>query len=370
MKTIVINGKEYKVNNGQPLKSMLSELGFVFPCGGQGRCGRCKITCKDIEHTPLDKRFFNKEQLDFGLRLACDKIVKDDYDITIDQNSFSQTKIARKLSECRISVSIGMQEITVSILDDEIAETVIVSNPLAKYHSYSNLYKSYNNDRSSFSKLLRNCIGTESVELIEKYSVAKADTLAIAASEFYVKALLGVPQTQEILDYNLLVENDNLSLPTDQVYILPIVNEYFGGDLLCETVELKENSLLISCEDVCAFAYIGKEENTVAAMWDISYQDELELTGIKAAMLTLIKDKPEEPLVYLYGSYLNKVAPIVEELNLTHIDNLSKRVENIARACLSSRFRAKLNKEKARCSYIDIVNSEDFHSFFANSYKE
>jgi ferredoxin len=369
MKNIVINGKSYVVEDNFPLKKLLTQLGFVFPCGGEGRCGRCKISCNKIRATSLDAKFLNEKQLNSGMRLACDKLAEDNYDITIDSALFGVQENVRKLTECRISVSIGIQEVAISILDDEIVETIVLPNPLFSYGSFTSLSKKYSADRPTFSKMLRNCIGKESVELFEKYGTAKADTLAIGASEFYIKVLLGLPLNQEIPDYNALVEKDNLSLPTEQIYILPMVNQYFGGDLLCETVELKEYSLLINCEDVCSFAYIGKEENTIAAMWDITYQEKLELTGIKAAILTLLKDKMP-PIVYLYGNFLEFVAPILEELNLTHIDNVTKKIDNIARACLFSRFRARLNKEKARSSYFDIVNSEDFHYFFAISYKD
>lgn len=368
MKKIEINGKTYTVEDNIPLKKLLTELGFAFPCGGEGRCGRCKISCNEIKATALDARFLNEKQLVQGTRLACDKIVENDYNITIDSQLFGVQNNVKKLSECRISVSIGIQDVAISILDDEIVETIVRPNPLLSYGMFTSLSKKYSADRPTFSKMLRNCIGKESVELFEKYGTAKADTLAIAGSEFYIKALLGVPLNQEINDYNELVEKDNLSLPTEQIYILPMINQYFGGDLLCETVELKENSLLISCEDVCSFAYIGKEENKIAAMWDITYKESLELNGIKAAILTLIKDKIP-PIVYLYGANTKKIAPILDELNLTYIDNMTNRTQNIAKACLYSRFRAKLNKEKARSSYFDILNSEDFHNFFANSYK-
>lgn len=367
MKTVVVNGKNYLAEDNASLKNLLEELHFSFPCGGEGKCGRCKITCKEMKATARDAKFLNEKQLVSGIRLACDKLIEGNYNITVDPELFGGAENVKKLSECRISACIGSQNITISILDEEIVETVILSNPLYAYGTYTSLGKKYSADRATFSKLLRNSIGRECVELFEKYGAAKADTLAIAGSEFYIKVLLGIPLSQEVPDYNELIENDNLSLPTEQVYILPMVNQYIGGELLCEIIELKENSLLISCEDVCAFAYIGKEENTLAAMWDMTYSDNLELVSIKSAILTLLKGKEAMPLVYLYGSSLDKVAHIVEELNLTHIDNLSKRIDNVARACLYSKFRTKLNKEKGRCVYFDIVNSEDFHDIFARS---
>jgi len=369
MKSVVINGKKYLVEDNSSLKTLLKELGFTFPCGGEGKCGRCRITCNEIKATALDSRFLNEKQLVGGIRLACDKKVEDNYDIKVDPELFGGAENVKKLSECRVSAVIGSQNVTISILDTDIVETVTLKNPLTEYGNFSAQAEKYPSDRATFSKLLRNCIGKESVELFEKYGAAKADTLSIAGNEFYIKALMGIPLKTEVDDYNELAEDDNLSLPTELVYVLPVINSYIGGDILCETVELKENSLLIDCGDICAFAYIGEEENTLAAMWDMTYT-ELELSGIKAAVRTIMKGKEGAPAVYLYGENAGKVAPIIEELNLTHIENPSKRIENAAKACLNSRFRAKLNKEKARSVYLDILGSETFHENFArNEYK-
>ena len=56
MKKVEINGKTYTVEDNIPLKKLLTELGFAFPCGGEGRCGRCKISCNEIKATALDAR--------------------------------------------------------------------------------------------------------------------------------------------------------------------------------------------------------------------------------------------------------------------------------------------------------------------------
>jgi ferredoxin len=363
MKQVIINGKNYDVEDNSSLKDLLESLGFIFPCGGVGKCGRCRINCKNLETTELDKRFLNDIQLANGVHLACDKKIVNNLNIDIESALLGELKKNVKLTDCRIAVSLASQNISISILDTDIVETVVLPNPLLKYGSYSELSKLYNLDRATFSKLLRNCIGKESVELFEKYGTAKADTIALAGNEFYIKILLGIPLEQEVADYNSLLENDNLSLPVELVYILPTYNNFIGGDIISEMVSLPSNSLLIDCENICVFAYIGEMENTLTAMWDLRY-DSLEIMGIKAAIKTLIENKEATPIVYLYGSNSDKVACIVEELGLTHIEK-SKNNDNIAKACLFNRFRVKLNKEKVRSTYFNLADNEQFHKHFS-----
>lgn len=366
---ITINQKIYKADDGAELKPLLEKLGVIFPCKGQGICGKCKIECRQLAPTALDRKFFNDYQLKSGMRLACDKRINSGLDIIIDEQSINISQFQfKKLSECRIAVSLGIQTIEISILDTEIVENVVLENPLNMYRSYSEISEQYSSERLAFSKLLKSCIGKECVELFEKYGAAKAETIAIAGSELYIKILLGLPLSQKISDYGLLVENDNIGLPADNIYFLPAINNYIGGEILCETTAFAENSMLIDCENICVFAFIGKDSNEFSAMWDVNYDDEISLCGLYSAVKTMLNRADAQPIVYLYGKNKGKIIPLIEELNLTHIEK-KKNIEYVAKACLNSRFRAKLNKEKARSAYFDLLNSEEFHEYFSISCK-
>ena len=64
------------------LRTLLESEGFIFPCGGKGLCGRCKIVAPTLPITEKDKAFISEADLERGIRLACDKVI--DGEIEID----------------------------------------------------------------------------------------------------------------------------------------------------------------------------------------------------------------------------------------------------------------------------------------------
>ena len=64
-----------KKEKGSSLKKIIQDenIDFIFPCGGLGKCGNCKITVlKGIEKSSkIDEMKLSKEEIKFGKRLAC-----------------------------------------------------------------------------------------------------------------------------------------------------------------------------------------------------------------------------------------------------------------------------------------------------------
>lgn len=72
---IILEGKEYISREDESILDTLTKSGeaFSFPCGGRGTCGKCKIQLLEGE-LPVsteDEKFFSKEELEQGYRLAC-----------------------------------------------------------------------------------------------------------------------------------------------------------------------------------------------------------------------------------------------------------------------------------------------------------
>ena len=74
---IIQDSKQYvlKARSGRRLKELISAAGiFVpYPCGGNGRCGKCVISFDKGAPTPndTDKNFLSKEELAGGKRILC-----------------------------------------------------------------------------------------------------------------------------------------------------------------------------------------------------------------------------------------------------------------------------------------------------------
>lgn len=359
---IVFNGKIIEAKEGDGLKEILQNAGVNFPCGGTGRCGKCRITCPDLAPTKLDERFLTEEQIESGIRLACDKRLERDLTVRYDGETVSAR--TRDLDACRIACSIGYDRIEIGIMDDTIAEKVVIENPLLACGSLSELNEAYLRDGDRITKLLRAALGKESIELFEKYDKAKAETFAIATNGIYAHILLGLPLDEAVPDYNAIADPGKMSLPAETVYFLPIINDYLGGDVLAETVNYPDNTILIDCEDILTIISMGEEDNCAAVMWDVDYDDEVSKKAIAAAIKTILPDE-KTPFVRLYGEYKEEVIELLPSI-LSYSEN-DKDLSNVAKACLMLRFRAKLNKEKARTSVLNLLNSEKFHDFLAGS---
>lgn len=357
---IEINGTRYDADAGTSLKKILSEYGFVFPCGGTGKCGKCRIKCSAIPITQLDERFLSDSAIAEGWRIACDKTIGGEY--IIECPPPTRPERVRELSSCNIAVRIGVRNLEIGIVDDEIAEKVIVKNPLFNENGLALSATDYEEDKVKYSRILRAVIGKESIELFEKYGKAKAETMAIASSGYFASILTVTSLDSEISDYNDYVDANNLSLPTESIYFLPIKNTYIGGDVFAETINFSDNTMLIDCDDIFKIVSIGREENVACAMWDMVYDD----TGLKAVRAAIKTMRPDgyTPFVYLYGKNANRVESILMQEGLT-FTRAKYNLENVAKTCYGLRFRTKLNKEKDRTSVRNLLSDENFHSYFS-----
>lgn len=349
---IIINGIKKEVK-GTLLKDALEDNGYVFPCGGVGKCGKCRINAPLLEPTTLDRRFLSDVLIGQGVRLACDKKLIDNLEVSYSAQ-VKTTVQTRKLEECRIGVRLSYTTVSVSIIEYETVETVYAPMPFEG--GLSRLKEDYERDRESYSKKIRAIIGKESVELFEKFGCAKADTLAVGGSGTLIKMLLGLPLNEELTD--IAFEDSKLALPSDSVYFLPTLNDCIGGDFLADMVELPTRTLLLDCEEVLSMALIGDSVDKVTAMWDVTYNG-LECMSIIAGIKMLTADINYTPNVCVTGKFADKVKPLLEGLNMV-VYTKPRNGEGVTQACLSNRFRAKINKQKGRCVYIDLLLSEDF----------
>lgn len=361
MKTIIVDNKKYFLENDTPLKSVLSDIGYIFPCNGQGKCGKCRVICNDLSPTALDERFLTSAQIADGMRLSCDKFVTKDLTIQSLMQLSQSKEPQKKLDSCRIAVSIGSHYIDIGILDAELVETITVPNPLKEIGNITAIAQSYKEDKMPLTNALRAAIGKNSVEFFEKYSVAKSETLAIASSGFYLNILMGIDLDAHI-DYDTVLENDNLNLPTESLYILPVLSCYVGGDIFAQLIDLKEHSLLIDCEEILTFAAIGEENNYIASMWDMDMHSDISLKCFEAALKFMCDKLQEQPIIYLYGKYTEAMEEIIINQGLTFFVR-TKSLDNVAKSCVFYRLRTKLNKEKARSSVVKLLEDELFQEY-------
>lgn len=167
---IYIDNAAVKVGDGQDMKSVLSGMGYAFPCGGKGICGRCRGTAAKLPPTALDRKFLSAEEIESGIRLLCDKKVVDGAEIV---PLFGKKSADVKISECDAYVLIGAGSIEVGIVSGNIR-----------------LFKVYDRPKNGDKKILRSICAHGILDYLEEFSVAKAATIAVFGERDAVETLV------------------------------------------------------------------------------------------------------------------------------------------------------------------------------------
>jgi uncharacterized 2Fe-2S/4Fe-4S cluster protein (DUF4445 family) len=73
MTTLTLQGRKLEVARGTALRDVLFEEGIEFPCGGRGRCGKCRVrvTAGALAPQAEDRVVLSAAALAQGWRLAC-----------------------------------------------------------------------------------------------------------------------------------------------------------------------------------------------------------------------------------------------------------------------------------------------------------
>lgn len=359
MYTVLVNDKKYCAEDGAPLKEILTQYGTSL---GE-KPGDCRVICPDLPISALDRRFLSPKELASGQRLADDKTVTKNLILTCplpDKKPIPQT-----ISSCSLTVVIGDETTDVCISDGKPLETISFVQPLLDFGDVVSQANSYENDTLPMRDRIREAIKGSCSRLLKKYGLSSAETTAVCASEFYLKILFGVPQNTKIENYNKFIGSDVLGLPSKKIYIVPPLGAFTSGEIFCQSTTKPENSLLIDCEKNLTLFYIGKEDDVYAFMWDVDYS-ELSVLMIRAA-LRVLKPSDVRPIVYLYGEYAYRLEDMLTDEDLSYI-HAEKNAEAVAKACSSASFRSRLEKEKERTSFHDLLKDENFQEEMNNIY--
>ena len=86
---ISVNGKIYEREKGFFIESLIKEAeGISMPCGGHGKCGKCKVYVKGNVNplTENEKRLLTEGEIEKGIRLACNLIAEGECEIMLSDN--------------------------------------------------------------------------------------------------------------------------------------------------------------------------------------------------------------------------------------------------------------------------------------------
>nr|WP_296487411.1 ASKHA domain-containing protein [uncultured Acetatifactor sp.] len=97
MAIVTVNEITYKVVRGAGLGKLLADAAVMnMPCGGHGRCGKCKVTVRgavsELSHS--EKQLLTEEEIRRGIRLACCVKVEGDCVVSLATAGDGQIKIS------------------------------------------------------------------------------------------------------------------------------------------------------------------------------------------------------------------------------------------------------------------------------------
>ncbi len=131
MPVVSINDVSYTVPSGTRLGELLArETKYEMPCGGQGRCGKCKVTVRGAMNplTEREKQCLSADEIAQGIRLACLTVTEGDCRIRIDGEKDAQIRILGKMPSIRLqpaftaygcAVDIGTTTLAACLYDAE-----------------------------------------------------------------------------------------------------------------------------------------------------------------------------------------------------------------------------------------------------------
>lgn len=266
-----------------------NDIFLLAPCGGYGRCGKCKIkvTKGSLPITDEDRKYLSMTELESGIRLACRACPTQDIAIEIlgDANSVrSLDKMMigneARADECKtcwkdirrlgIALDIGTTTLAgclVDITSEKIIDTITSVNSQAAFGA--DVISRIDASNKGHGKELKRLILSDIKSLIagllshNDFSYESIDCIVIAANTTMVHLLMGY-SCEKLGVYPFKSENlatvkikASKLLDIDKcsalVTILPGISAFIGGDIVSGLLSIEADKR----NDMFAFADLG-----------------------------------------------------------------------------------------------------------------
>lgn len=271
-------GKKIVCASGQPLLSVLREHGIHVdaPCGGSGRCGKCRIrlVSGELEVTQPDQQYLSGRELASGVRLACVARPMDNLRIRIlakgDQRISTSAAVGTTAAGLlpqevfrkdpagyQIAVDIGTTTLAACLYGCSAGDTDAHATVTAVNHGrdfgadvLSRIDASVHGKRARLQELLQEDVRELLERLCTQTAVQKQQIhrIVIAANMTMVHLLMGYScETLGRAPFTpvnaRLIRADALRILGDTTYscpveILPAVSAFVGGDIVAGMLAL------------------------------------------------------------------------------------------------------------------------------------
>lgn len=254
---VLVNGKNVLAKKGMSLSEIIKG---DKPCGGHGKCGKCKVIVKGNVSKPTEAelKLLSSDAFAKGVRLACLTRVLGRCEIqTLSAVKESQIKTNGVLPEFKldpifskygVAIDIGTTTLVAQLYNTEgtlVAETSLL-NPQSEWGAdvISRIEAALNGNAKQLSKAIRNALNKMICEFSAVIDTNKIDAVVITGNTvmlsllaqqslepfshapFDVKRLFGETFTATELSLVALRQNT-------QIYIPPCISAFVGADITC-----------------------------------------------------------------------------------------------------------------------------------------
>ena len=282
-------GRSLEVEAGTPLQDLLFAHGVEFPCGGRGKCKRCRVRVLAGTLTPTEeeRQILGEVDIAAGWRLACrasvDSPVKLDiaqWEATIltDESVFEFTPS----SGLGVAVDLGTTTLVAQLLDLETGHVLAVRTSLNPQAAYGGDVMSRvelavaGGGAAKLQGLIRDEIGRMVAELVEDDSRdgRKVRDVVIVGNTVMHHLFCGIPLDalaqapfETLRDGLEFFTASELGWPLPheaQVRFLPCLGSFVGSDILAGIVATK----MYASQELVALIDLGTNGEIVVGTRD------------------------------------------------------------------------------------------------------
>lgn len=256
MADIVINGRKTTAKEGELLSDILKrEEGFMLPCAGKGRCGKCKVKIEG-KLSPMERaeqQKLTQEQINDHIRLACRTRIWGDCRVEWEKAGGSAVLLGatakregRPLFErLGAAVDIGTTTIAAQLYSPSgLLAQAGIPNPQGAYGAdvVSRIEKSLAGYAAELAKMVRNAVSGLLKKLAQTVGeeAAKIDTLVITGNTAMLYFLVQknpvtLSRAPFVADWlaGEWMRGETLGLVCQDadVYLPPCISAFVGADI-------------------------------------------------------------------------------------------------------------------------------------------
>ena len=261
MANVMINGIPYTVETGTKLGELLArEQHMGMPCGGHGRCGKCRVVATgDLsDYSDRERALLSEKDLREGVRLACCTVVEGDCTVQLAGANDGQIRIAGDMPAITLNpvfsaygfvLDIGTTTLAARLYD--VHGTLLAQssrlNPQAGWGAdvISRIEAAMKGEDRAIAAAICEAVDALLTELSRKAGISsrEIDGVAITGNTVMLHLLTGTSveplshapfKAKRLFAENVTAESLHLAslLPDTAVYLAPCAAAFVGADLI------------------------------------------------------------------------------------------------------------------------------------------